>query len=254
MGCGCSQTRQSPSGVPLNESGSGSEYRKDANDKASLIGRAGTAPPRFLPHIAKDAGERGETDHAAKIAAATRINKERHARSISLVQLERTRAAMCFICPAVSDDGRRCLLSANHNAEIDGIDLGPIQTREAFVSSNLVAEIAKNGYSCPLGRHPQGEDQVTRWMGLSWYGVPEPLRWLIAVRRWKNDTLDKCGCCVPLKSLSKRWGFGWLSVLEKLPELRKDMAMKKVFKGGPARFKGRAWRYLKWRAKRTLQG
>lgn len=196
-----------------------------------------------------------EAPDAARITEhAKQYNKQRHREKVSLVQITRTRDAMCFMCPVLSNDRKTCLLAPNHRQDVDAIDVGPLVVeRSAFVASNSIAWLREHD-ACPLGRFPQGDDQVVTWAGTRWYGVPEPLRWLIAVRRWKNDTLDKCGCCVVLKSLSKRWGFGWLSVLEKLPELRKDMARKKVFKGGPARFKGRAWRYLKWRAKRTLQG
>lgn len=264
MGCGCAKDIQT-SGPALAKvddgtfktEAAGTDIKHESETRRigeALSYNAGHARTLFAMQPVEGQRIKDEPNGVAIADAAKRINKEKHKKAISLAQIERTRAAMCFACPAVSSCGTRCLLMASHLPDVDAIDVGPIRDRAAFVSSNAVADIAKHGYACPLNRHPQGEDQVTRWLGLSWYGVPEPLRWLIAVRRWKNDTLDKCGCCVVLKSLSKRWGFGWLSVLEKLPELRKDMAKKKVFKGGPARFKGRAWRYLKWRAKRTLQG
>lgn len=57
------------------------------------------------------------------------------------------------------------------------------------------------------GRHPEAAG-VLRWLGLRWYGVPAPLRWLlrllIALRRVRPLTgpLDGCGCIVALRD---RW-------------------------------------------------
>ena len=50
-------------------------------------------------------------DQAAIVEAAKRLNKEKHARKITLTQLERTRRAMCFACLVVSHDGKRCMLA-----------------------------------------------------------------------------------------------------------------------------------------------
>ena len=68
-----------------------------------------------------------------------------------------------------------------------------------------------------------------RWMGLLWYGVPEPLRWridwgLIARfgMRGNASTLAGCGCCVALKLRQQKGGVGRvLGVLERVPGWRR---------------------------------
>jgi len=212
-------------------------------------------------------------DQAAIVEAAKRINKEKHARKITLVQLERTRRAMCFACPVVSRDGKRCMLAPQLPACMQmGEDEPGTSARPAGfepttgVAGDEVAWICAGNGACPLGRHPvdggtggADEDMVTQWapwwfpISLRWYGVPEPLRWVVTVRRWRGETLDKCGCNVALKQLSQRRGFGWVgTLLEGVQKLRKDMTAKKVFSAGPTRIRTRAWRYFKWRARRAL--
>lgn len=186
-----------------------------------------------------------EAPDAARITEhAKQYNKQRHREKVSLVQITRTRDAMCFTCPALSNDRKTCLLAPNHRQDVDAIDVGPLVVeRSAFVASNSIAWLREHD-ACPLGRFPQGDDQVVKWAGTRWYGVPEPLRWLIDIRRHRGNTLDKCGCNVFLKDLSKRWAFRWLSVLDRIPELRKDMAKAGVFRKGPRKVIRRAYRYV----------
>lgn len=204
--------------------------------------------------------------HERMFDVAREINAEKHARSIALVQLQRTRNAMCFTCPALSTDRKTCLLAANHLPPVDAIDVGPLASgeRRAFVASNTVAWRSEHG-GCPLDRFPRegDDDEVVIWepwwmprgMLGGWYGVPEPLRWLITLRRWRGDTLNKCGCSVLLKRLAKRRGFGWVGTLaEGVQLLRKDMTKAKVFSAGPSRVRRRAIRYVKWRIRVAIAG
>ena len=217
-------------------------------------------------------------DQAAIVEAAKRLNKEKHARKITLVQLERTRRAMCFACLVVSHDGKRCMLAPQMpvcmqmSEDEPGTSARPAGFEPTTgVIGDEVAWICAGNGACPLGRHPvdggtggADEDMVTRWapwwfpISLRWYGVPEPLRWWIAVRRWKNDTLPKCGCSVALKQACKR--LGWLGrkidvAMSSAPKVRKAFANGKVFRHGPDEFWPRAFRYSRrWVASRLRRG
>lgn len=54
---------------------------------------------------------------------------------------------------------------------------------------------------CPRGRHPDRQN-VVRWMGVRWYGVPMPLRIWLRIAHPRHPRIfrwDGCGCVVVLK-------------------------------------------------------
>lgn len=212
-------------------------------------------PPVVIPRCDKP-------DQEKIVAAAKDRNKEAHRKNVTLTQIKRTKDAMCFTCHAYSKSGKRCLLSPDHHEDHQpATDIfEPTHGLEepiVFHERSLVRWIIENGAPCPLDRFPANddEDQVVRWapwffpFRMRWYGVPEPLRWAVTVKRWKGETLDKCGCNVALKRLSQRRGFGWVgTLLEGVQKLRKDMTAKKVFSAGPTRIRPRVWWYTRRRA------
>ena len=51
---------------------------------------------------------------------------------------------------------------------------------------------------CPMARF--GDKNHTRWLGMTWIGVPEPLRWkLVWLLKRQPVGLDGCGCIRSVK-------------------------------------------------------
>lgn len=90
----------------------------------------------------------------------------------------KTIAGMCQTCPK-SDKG---LNGGAVSCTINGKSFSDIVTASI----------------CPVGRFEQGTN-ATHWMGLTWSGVPEPLRWLLTHAKGRNVDLDGCGCITALK-------------------------------------------------------
>ena len=90
-----------------------------------------------------------------------------------------SRAAMCQTCPHShrrNGSAVTCTISGKHVAEI------------AFDAA----------YQCPINR--MNTDSSTRWLGLVWIGVPEPLRWWLTWTLKRSPRgLEGCGCIKPLK-------------------------------------------------------
>lgn len=76
------------------------------------------------------------------------------------------------------------------------------------VSGRPLTDHAYAGLPCPRGHHPDARGRL-RWMGVTWWGIPFPLRWWRWATRWNEleprDVLERmpgCGCIVALKA---RW-------------------------------------------------
>lgn len=273
MACGCAKNIQTsgPAAAPIddgsfNVEGSGEEIKHQKRAFGviqALTHNAGAARPMIANPPQEGEVVKEKPDTNAMADAARRINKEKHNKAISLAQLQRTKAAMCFVCPVVSSCGTRCLLAANHTPDqMAQIDRPYCDNPPEFHKSNAVAWLVTQPSACPLGRHPCDEDHVTQWapwwfpITLRWYGVPEPLRWAIAVRRWKSDTLPNCGCIVALtpkviKScetchviVQRAWPIRIVGALfSKAPQVRRAFNKGKVFASGPDEVWARASRY-----------
>ena len=60
---------------------------------------------------------------------------------------------------------------------------------------------------CPRGRFPDAAGRI-RWAGVTWSGVPMPLRlwWMLRTGRAVDvGEWPGCGCVRPLKAWVKRW-------------------------------------------------
>lgn len=90
----------------------------------------------------------------------------------------KTVAAMCQTCP---------------NAD-RGINGGAVGCK---VSHKSIMEIVDNP-SCPINRFSAGTN-ATQYVGLTWNGVPEPLRFVLTHAKGRNVELDGCGCITALK-------------------------------------------------------
>ena len=211
-------------------------------------------PPVVIPRCDKP-------DQEKIVAAAKDRNKEAHRKNVTLTQIKRTKDAMCFTCHAYSKSGKRCLLSPDHHEDHQpatdilsrrtGLKNQSCSTSAALCGgSSRTAPVSARSLPRQRRRRPGGS--LGPWFfpfRMRWYGVPEPLRWAVTVKRWKGETLDKCGCNVALKRLSQRRGFGWVgTLLEGVQKLRKDMTAKKVFSAGPTRIRPRVWWYTRRRA------
>ena len=51
---------------------------------------------------------------------------------------------------------------------------------------------------------------LVRWLGVTWYGVPAPLRWLMG--KQMSQGLKGCGCVVVLKTLYEQERVIWRNV------------------------------------------
>lgn len=93
------------------------------------------------------------------------------------------RALACAVCPhAVQDNkGRRMYCGRQGNRSI------------ALLTVSAKA-------TCPVRRWPN-EKGETRWLGMRWLGVPEPLRWVFLWRNKRNPKADgwSCGCLAWLR-------------------------------------------------------
>lgn len=99
------------------------------------------------------------------------------------------RAAFCFLCPHGG--------SARENVVACSIDGKPLVGRT----------------KCAAGCFGDG---WIEWLGVRWYGVPIPLRWLLRVR--VKVPLSGCGCVVRLKDVwtrIKERGWLWQSQRER---------------------------------------
>lgn len=70
------------------------------------------------------------------------------------------------------------------------------------INGRSVPEIAfDTAYECPAGRmKPHG---MTRWFGMDWVGVPEPLRWVLTWQLGRSPRgLEGCGC---VKVVKESW-------------------------------------------------
>lgn len=65
------------------------------------------------------------------------------------------------------------------------------------------------GGMCPLNRFPDREN-IVRWLGVRWYGVPMPIRlwaWATHPKHPRPGTFSGCGCVKVLKDAATRaWG------------------------------------------------
>lgn len=183
-------------------------------------------------------------EHAKQMEKSRQRNHERHEQAVENAQRTRTALAMCFLCPA--RDGARCsLVRGSHaNAKNLVLNTGTIKALPRAGDVQLIVS-ARASVQCPRNRHPVGEHQIVRWMGLAWYGVPEPLRWLLDIRRgpWRGtNTLVQCGCQTTLKALSLRKRFEWLAVaLERVPAWRRSLGRHGVFKRSRGRIRFAAY-------------
>ena len=113
-----------------------------------------------------------------------------------------SRAAMCQTCP-----------KAKHNAKGSAVT--------CTIGGKSVAEIAFDAaYECPTGRM---HTTTTRWLGVEWIGVPEPLRWVLT---WQLGRLPRglegCGC---VKVVKESWAGKYLEPwLEGISSLRARFA------------------------------
>lgn len=78
--------------------------------------------------------------------------------------------------------------------------------RHAMTTCSLngrpLSENVKRGV-CPDGRFPD-KDGVVGWLGVRWYGVPAPIRWVWnVIRLGKMKKLPGCGCIKFLRDLMK---------------------------------------------------
>jgi len=88
-------------------------------------------------------------------------------------EIRQTRAAMCLGCP--KQRGEVC--------RVDG------ESCAGHVHAG----------ACPRGRYPNDDGEV-RWVGLTWNGVPAPIRWELERRHgWARRPLAGCGCLVALR-------------------------------------------------------
>ena len=114
-----------------------------------------------------------------------------------------TRAGMCQTCPksAKDDNGSAVSCTVNGKAIIE------------------VAAILQS--PCPIGRF--GDKNTTRWLGMDWIGVPEPLRWILVWKLKRTPLgLDGCGC---VNRVKESWAGKYLEPwLEGIPLLRARFA------------------------------
>ena len=115
-----------------------------------------------------------------------------------------------------------CTCSTSPDAQVAALMCGvcPKLAREgpgAFVTCTVDGAVSCSR-PCPRGRHP-GDDGRLRWLGVTWYGFPWPLRWWASAGLYVETVgrgraiadwfaLPGCGCIKPLKDLwgrVKRW-------------------------------------------------
>ena len=103
----------------------------------------------------------------------------------------RIRAAMCETCPRAS------------RARTETSRWGAVACRPTGVP---IAVHLVGGEPCPAGKLP-GDDGVTRWAWIRWYGVPYPVRlwlWASHPRHPRPRSFAGCGCAKAAKDLWAR--------------------------------------------------
>jgi hypothetical protein len=190
-----------------------------------LEGLAGVA---LLPRQ-REALERRHREMAEAMAQSRVEHHRNHAHNVRRAGQHRTNAAMCATCPKVSRDGVTC----GATGQAVKVMLKVSAMRRGGEDRATERESDGATVQCPLGRHARGSRHLVRWMGLLWYGVPEPLRWridwgLIARfgMRGNASTLAGCGCCVAWKLASQRGVGRVLGVLERVPGWRRRVVPK----------------------------
>ena len=118
------------------------------------------------------------------------------------VKRVRANAAMCLACEHTE---RTCGDEWRKGAKL-------------CIDGKPAAEHAAAG-SCPIGRHMDPKTRRIRWMGVSWRGVPLPVRLyarLMHPKHPKPKTFGDCGCIDKFKSAWERLHpeirtvlFGW---------------------------------------------
>lgn len=228
MACGCGQSSQAPLvGDLLRPTTPAAAQPQEpaaatARSLANLAGRR-----RGLSGLALNPNERAEEQHhraemAKRLDAAKQKHHQEHLKNVDAAMKHRTNAAMCAACPRVSKDGVTCTAL---NAPVTAILTVSVE-RCGSVRKQVLGDFL----ACPLHRHARGSRAIVRWAGLLWFGVPEPVRWLIDWRlitrfgrRPVASSLAGCGCCVPLKLGQQKGGVVGrvLGVLERAPGLRR---------------------------------
>lgn len=105
-----------------------------------------------------------------------------------------SRRAMCISCPSRKGAAWGC----------GGRPLG-----RCSVAGQPIGLMIAGVKPCPRGRHPDQAGRV-RWMGISWLGVPMPIRWLAAALGRERGGIDQveqlpgCGCVERLKAWTVR--------------------------------------------------
>jgi hypothetical protein len=233
MGCGCGTShKHGATATVMDATGTrgvtatvrdGEPIKSSPSALMRLSGRLnGLFGPAMSPEEREKEHQRRQrmAEHAANDRAKHHL---RHSWHVTRTKQHRTNAAMCATCPKVSADGMDC------TALDEPVHV--ILTVRATDRTSVRGALLGEALACPLDRHARGSRCVVRWGGTLWYGVPEPLRWLIdwtliykKSRRPVASTLAGCGCAVSLLLMSSRRGFGWLNALSRLPQIRKDLA------------------------------
>lgn len=90
----------------------------------------------------------------------------------------------------------------------------------------IVCIVSRPG-ACPRGRGPDERGRV-RWMGLTWRGVPEPLRWRWWFRIGRDASCGGCGCVISWRWKARRGPMklvGWM--LSWSPRVRAWLAQRR---------------------------
>jgi hypothetical protein len=241
MGCGCGSGAVAVG--PASGGGGGVVVSMPMGDRSGVVVRVREQEPRavsaglltrlvggleglagvaLLPRQ-REALERRHREMAEAMAQSRVEHHRNHANNVRRAGQHRTNAAMCATCPKVSRDGVTC--GATGQAVKVMLKVSAMRRGEDGATER---ESDGATVECPLGRHARGSRHLVRWMGLLWYGVPEPLRWridwgLIARfgMRGNASTLAGCGCCVAWKLASRRGVGRVLGVLERVPGWRR---------------------------------
>jgi hypothetical protein len=232
MGCGCGTHKHDASATVKDATGTrgvtvtvrdGEPVKASPSVLMRMAGRLnGLFGPAMLPEDREK--ERERRQRMAEDAANDRAKHHlRHAWHVTRTKQHRTNAAMCATCPKVSADGMDC-------TALDQ-PISVVLTVRATDRMSVRGALLGDALACPEDRHAKGSRCIVRWAGMLWYGVPEPLRWLIdwklittKKRRPVASSLAGCGCSIPLLLMSSRRGFGWLNALSRLPKIRADVA------------------------------
>lgn len=94
-------------------------------------------------------------------------------------QSTRAKSVICHLCIYAERDPVSPWVNGAISCSIDG---KPIE-------SHVMATVP----TCPMGKHPDAAGLV-RWLGILWFGVPAPMRWVLRSRL--TGPLPGCGCTV----------------------------------------------------------